>query len=704
LSLPQHLLDKARSLVRASDVARGQVVLKPKKTPQARALEALGYEPWAMKLGHRTFKKPFSPFHHRFWRWYWLARLKLLAGEKLTADELAALLVWGRGLGKSSHVEWACIAEGALGEGVVDEPGYVGYICADADLAKGHIQSIRNRLDSPEISHFYPGLANPRVDIHGYQTAWRQNYLATRSGWGIIPIGLKEGVRGGRLFDLRFTMFVFDDIDNRKYSADVIKKNLDIIAYEILPAGTPQTLKLFPQNLVREDGVLAQILNRESDVLSRREVIGTEEGEPQPAFEEVELEPDERRPGAYKIRSAVPVWEGFDVAAAEVFLADSGKAGFLAEYQHDLEGERTENVLPNWCDEVHVITRSEFERVFGTRTIPYYWGRRWFNDWAKTKTAKHANVAGCLSVSAQNTEFPGAVFLSDCLSFPAGTEADEVAMRIIKTVSPTVMVQGRARPWAEVLRDAHMRTNVSDYSVSITDMIEKSRDVRARIIPPLVRGILQAQRLNCFRGSHEQNNNALEVYRSIYGLPFAATNPGADGGVELLNSLMKVDRSHPHPFKRDERQPDGTFRLGFSRFFLVAEDDAAAPPPANANPRSLHDSALARYQLRRWRNLPVKDSETGEVERGPEKRNDDFGNGLMMCAHDGLPVAVPLSYNEKLQVASPRLRELTEKVGKQGGLTPGEEMSYWFARTEAKKRVGHGGIRRFDEWGDPYPN
>ena len=55
---------------------------------------------------------------------------------------------------------------------------------------------------------------------------------------------------------------------------------LEIIAYEILPAGTPQTLKLFPQNLVRDDGVLAQILNRETDVLSRRTVVGSDDGEP----------------------------------------------------------------------------------------------------------------------------------------------------------------------------------------------------------------------------------------------------------------------------------------------------------------------------------------------------------------------------------------------------------------------------------------
>jgi hypothetical protein len=682
-------------LVRASAVASGAVSIRPKKTPQARALEARDYEPWATTLGPRTFKHPFSPFHHRFWRWYWPARMKLLRGEQLTADELTALLIWGRGLGKSSHVEWACIAEGALSEGVTDEPGLVGYVCADSDLAKGHLESIRNRLESSEVGHYYPGLANPRIS-RGVQTAWRQDRLVTASGWGIIPIGLKEGVRGSRLDDMRFSMFVFDDVDSRRFSSDVIRKNLDIIAYEILPAGTPQTLNLFPQNLIRDDGALAQILSRESDVMSRRRVIGTADGEPQPAFEEVELEPDEERPGAYKIKSASPVWQGFDVAAAEVFLSKSGRAAFLAEYMHDLTGERSEFVLAHWLDEVHVITRSEFAAKYGTRTIPFYWGRRWFNDFAKTKTAKHANVAGCFSVSAQNTALPGVCILSDCLSFEAGTEADDVALRILKTISPLAPVEGRLVPWDEVLRVAHTREGLRRHTSSVTELIGMERDVRSKFIPPIVRKILATQHLTDFRGSHEQNNNALEVYRSIYGLPFQPVNPGTDGGIELLNSLMKVDRTHPHPFKADSRGADGLYRLGFSRFYLLVDDDAAAPPPKNANPRDLRDSALARHQLRRWRYLNVRDNETGEVERGPEKRNDDFSNGLMFCVHDGLPVAVSLRYEEKLEMVSPSFGALAEKARRGQVLTPGEELAYYVSRAHAKKLV-RPNVRRFDE-------
>jgi hypothetical protein len=651
------------------------------KTPQARILEAQGYEAWLKTLGSRTFTKPFAPFHHRFWQWYWPARLKLLRGEKLSPDELTALLIWGRGMGKSSHVEWACIAEGALNEGD-SEPGFVGYVCLTEALAKGHIKSIRNRLDSPQILEYYPGLSNPLVDKHGYQSAWRQDFLATSSHWGIIPIGLEEGVRGGRLFDLRFTMWVFDDIDSRKVSSAVVKKTLDTIAYEILPAGTPQTLKLVPQNLVREDGALAQIFSRESDVLSRRIVIGTEDGQPLPAFEEVELELDDSRPGAYSIKSAIPVWDGLDLDAAEVFLSDSGRAGFFAEYQHRFDVDRTDYILSNYEDEVHAITRSQFEDVYQTRTVPFYWGKRWFNDWAKTKTAKHANVAGCLSVSAQNTRLPGIAFLSDCLTFDAGTEADEVALRILKTIFPTVTVNGQMKTWEEVCRDSFTRQNLETYGHSVTEFIDATRDARSRVIPPLVGKMLNVQNV-VFRGSHEQNKNALKVYRDVYGLPFHPCNPGADGGIELLNHLMKVDKTKRHPFKEDELLPDGTYKLGFSRFYVVCEDQMADGPKGH-NPAAMNDSDLARYQLKWWKSAPLIDNATGEVERGPEKRLDDFGNGLMMSTHDGLPSAVALTYNEKVQTLIPdKYKRETLKES----YAPEKEMSVAFQEARARQMI-----------------
>lgn len=624
--------------------SRRQDSVKSPKNTQAVALERKGAEAWLSRLGPRTFTGAFAPFHSDFWAWYWEIRLKLLRGETLELDEMAALLIWGRGMGKSSNVEWCCIMEGALAAG-----GFVMYVSGTEKQAREHVAAIKNRLESSLIAEYYPGMSKPEIGAHGNQRGWRQDYLATQSGWGILPVGLDQGIRGGRKDDTRFSLIVLDDIDDHDDSPAAVEKKLDTISRTILPAGDADTIVLFAQNLIHEDSVLNQIYTRRSDVLADRKVFG-----PYKSFDDVELEADEVNAGKWLIRQATPTWEHFDMRAARLFLSRSGRKGFMAEYQHDFNDDKTEYVLKNWRDAVHVITRSQFAMKYGTRTVPSYWAKRGFNDWARTKTARHANVAGFLATSAQNTALPGMTFLYDCMSFEAGTEADDVARRILETLSPTVTVQGRVQTWEAVLRAHVTREGIEGFVTDPTKAIAARRDVLAKVIPALVKPILSAQKMNNFRGSHEQNNGALKVYREVYGLPFVATNPGSDGGLELLNHVMQIDRTKPHPFKPDRLGEDGLYELGFSRFFLVVEDGMEREPQAN-NPAALHDSDLARYQLARWRNIPVKLTETGEIERGPMKMLDDFGNGLQMVTHDGLPTAVPLTGDERFDAENPQM-------------------------------------------------
>jgi hypothetical protein len=667
------------------------------KTPQAVKLEAQGYEAWLKALGTRTFSKPFAFFHHEFWGWYWPVRMKLLRGEVLTPAEMAMLLMWGRGMGKSSHVEWACIAEGALGEGLTTEPGFVGYVCDTEALAKGHIQSIRNRLDSPEVAHYYPGLANPRVDRHGYQTAWRQDFLATSSHWGIIPIGLEEGVRGGRLFDLRFTMFVFDDIDSRKDSPAAVEKKQKIIAHEILPAGTPDTLKLVPQNLIHENGFVNQTYTRRSDILSERQESG-----PYPAFTDLELELDETSAGRkWKIKRAVPTWPSIDVRAASVFLADSGRAAFLAEYQHDFESNKEGRVLRNYDDRLMVIRKSDFEGVYGTREISKACGAvRVFHDWATTKSAYHANVAGKLGVSRQNTKLPGKLFLFDLKSFEAGTQADDVGRWMLESICE--FVPGTKQTWGELIDASTSRAGLEAYLSDLTRLIEARRDVLAHVIPPLVQPALAEHHYTSFVGSHEQANNALAVYRKVYGLPFTPVNPGQTGGLEWIDHFMLADKQTPHPFFEDEQLEDGTWKLGCPGMFIVVEDDKY-PYPQVATPDALHDSDLCRYQFNHWRMRPPKLTEGGLTEYGPMKMNDDFGTGLQMAMVTGPPAATPLTYAEQVVEATPpklRVANLQKTSPYETGLLPEQEMSALLARKFAEQRITPR-YQEFDEYGSP---
>jgi hypothetical protein len=132
----------------------------------------------------------------------------------------------------------------------------------------------------------------------------------------------------------------------------------------------------------------------------------------------------------------------------------------------------------------------------------------------------------------------------------------------------------------------------------------------------------------------------------VPGTAFATRLRGwADGGVEMLNHLMQVDETREHPFRPGV--------AGYTRFFLIADEGREAEPKG-ASSKGLEGSDLARFQLKRWRNVPAKLGEGGVVERGPMKMHDDFGNALMMLLHDRAALrAAPLTGGERVAAMLP---------------------------------------------------
>jgi hypothetical protein len=652
-----------------------------------RALERQGWQKWLQTLGPKTFVKPFAFFHAEFWDWLWDARTRLLNGEVLPPAELVMLLIWFRGGGKSSHVEWGCIAEGARAP-----KGFIGYVCETEALSLGHIQSIRRRLDSPEIIKHYPGMASPKLDRHGRQVAWRQDYLYTKSGWGIIPIGLEEGVRGGKLEDVRFTTLVFDDIDSRTDSPAAREKKLKRIAFEILPAGTmnADTMVWFPQNLIDEDSCLNQIYTGRVDILSERQVSG-----PHPAFSVLEMMLDESAVGRkWFIANAVPTWPEVDMNAAKKFLADSGRVAFMAEYQHDFEAAREGRVLRNYNDVLMVIDEDDFARVYGSITALDSFNKYFGHDWSRTKSAYHANVGGKLAISSQNSALPGKLILFDLMSFEGGTQADDVGLRFLESISPTV--PNRDMTWKQLIEAALSRKGMERFISDTTRLIEARRNVLADIIPSLVAPVLTARHYDRFVGSHDQNNDALQVYRRVFGLPFHPCNPGETGGLEWADHYMLVDRQTRHPFFDDEWLGN-EWRLGCPGMFILVKN-GKKNYPKSATPDLLHDSDLCRFQFSNWRMRPTRLTEAGALEHGPMKMNDDFGQMLQMILFGNRINAAALSYTEQVRSIIPSKynpdRLKTE-------YSPELEISINYQMSQAKSRVPKSAVVTFDEFGDP---
>lgn len=460
---------------------------------------------WLRLVGPRTFTGSFADFHSQFWDWYWSLVWKRKNGEAIAQDEQAFLAIWARGFAKSSTVEWAAIAEGAL-----IGSGYVLYVSGTQALADGHVQSIRERLESDEVSRFYPHLSSPKVGKHGNQFGWRQDFLITSGGWAIRPLGLDVGVRGGRVGDLRPTLIIFDDVDDHSDSPLVVQNKLETIARSIIPAGTKNTVILGAQNLIHRNSVFNQILSRKTSVLSRRIVSG-----PFPAFDGLEIETQQTATGPRNvIVSGSPTWPDMDLAACQKFLDDSGREAFEAEYQHNFALSEQGRVIPEYDEELHVISWSMFEAVFGARRIPSHWLCEVGHDVGFTK--EHLSAWTWIATSAANSKRPGLRFRYRGLTFD---------------------------------------------SVGID---EQAETVKAALWPGEV--------IQRWRMSHEALSERM-TYRVKYSLPFQACNSAKTAGIHQWRHYLRVDRSQPHPFKEDELIAPNTYRLGCPSWFDVVDDD-----------------------------------------------------------------------------------------------------------------------------------
>lgn len=367
LKLPQEQQDQVLAYIQQRHPDKYQELALYFKANPGFALEAFGYETWLKRVGPHSFTGDFSDFHRDTWNWYWPITDKQRNGIQMDLEDLTYLAIWGRGLGKSTHAEWLAIAEGCL-----VGKGFVLYVCGTAEQAEAHVEAIRDRLESEgDLTKMYSGMGKP-LGKGGYTGehktyGWRQDYLMTRNGWAIRPVGLDKAIRGWKRGDTRVSMIILDDIDDDDDSPEVVLKKERRISKKILPMGTARTKVVFAQNLIHSNSVLNRIHTRQTDILALRK------GDiPIKSFEQIEVQRGLRN----VITAGVPTWPHIDMAECQSFLDRSGYDAFMAEYQHDFSGEQNDRVLPEYDDRVlrlHVITWSQYEALYKTRRIPSDW-------------------------------------------------------------------------------------------------------------------------------------------------------------------------------------------------------------------------------------------------------------------------------------------------------------------------------------------
>jgi hypothetical protein len=687
---------------------------------KARKLESQGWHVWLKTLFPFAFDEEFSDDHRKYWdlRWSVLHRIReqqkcLALGSPIPPqhlirpDEYVTLLVLGRGLAKSSSLEASSVMRGALLGG-----GYCLYVSEAQDQSEEHVGNCKILINHEEskLLDYYPDMAIVEgAVVGGIKTKDRADIFTTRNGWICRAKGLNSRLRGLRIGNRRPDDIKLDDIDGVNDSVAVSLKKLRQLTASVIPTQARRFTTLdFGQNLIIETGTMNQICTGRTDALGQRTTIGVTNTFSHFDYESYIDEGD----GRLKHRilpSSIPTWKGVDIAQAQKFLDDAGLYTFLAEYQNDFEQTKEGRVLRNYDDALMVITESDFAKVFGSIGALDSFNKYPGHDWSRTKTEYHANVAGTLAVSSQNTPLPGRLFLHDLLSFNAGTHADDVGLRILETISPfvpdlaatkrTEKLTFSRQTWRQLIDASFSRDKLDNFITGTTQLIDARRNILAGVIPKFTSVLLEKRKYKRFVGSHDQNNDALELYRRVYGLPFHPVNPGETGGLEWADHYMTVDKTSRHPFFEDELLEDGTWKLGCPGFFIIVKDNKRAYPQSVTS-EALHGSDLCRFQFNNWRMRPQKVTDAGAIEHGPMKMHDDYGQMLQMILCGNQIATAVLNYYEKLEVAEPQLMVLNQKIKETKTLTPQEQMAYHVLQGMAKKKMAGSGVRRFDESGE----
>lgn len=526
-------------------------------------LEAQGWKVWLMSLFPFWFSEDFSEEHIAYWELRWDVLMRIKRGESVPNKELVAMLILGRGLGKSSVIEAGRIMRGAL-----LGTGYSLIVSETDDQAQEHLGNCRILIEHPDsaLTLYYPNMAiTDNADaLKGMATADRKEMFICKNGYICRAKGLSAKMRGLRVGIQRPDDIALDDVDDVNDSLMVSQNKLRLITASILPVQARENVTIdVGQNLISEHSVVNQILQGKSDALADRTVIGVAN-----AFTHLDIESkfDETGKMRHVIKdTSIPSWKGFNVDRAQKFLDNSGLQTFLAEYQNKFDQYRSGRVIPNYNEEAQVITWSQFEAVFGQRRIPAHWQAMAGLDVGYSEGMyPHYSYWAFIATAAMNSGMPGTLFLYRGRSF-IGTSIDDQATKIKSEMYPD-------------------------------------------------------ERIISWQMSHERTGEMLTLQQK-YHLPFYKfRHYKAEDGVAQWKHMSICDKTAPNPFKDDEQvEEEGklVYRIGRPSLYYIVDDDQLLRPTDDAGLR------LMREQVSTWEYVPVKLTESGQTVQKPSKVNDD---------------------------------------------------------------------------------
>ena len=552
-------------------------------------LESRSVFEWLAEIFPTQFKSEFSDEQKQFWELRWSVLQRMSRGEAIPDHEMTTLLIWARGIGKSTTVEVGAVMAAALLDST-----YVLY-CADAqDQALEHLGNIRQLIlsDETNLLKYYPQMAVTDSDdrLTGLPAADRKDFLTLKNGAIFRAKGLTSKMRGLRVGQQRPNVLIFDDIDNIGESLQVSQSKARLIGASILPVLAPgASIVDFAQNLISNSSVLNQVYTGASDMMSSRTVIGVAN-----AFRSLDIDSSIDDVGRMQhtiLPTSIPGWSGLNIPRAQAFLSRSGLQAFMAEYMNEVDQYSSGRVIAEYSEARQVISWSDFERVYGTREIPAIWKKKACVDVGYTDGSQpHYSAWTFVSEASENSALPGRVFLYRGLSFK-GVIFDEQ----IEAVQRSLF-----------------------------------RDRLGRVAEDLAYEI-----------SHEKTGEMLLMHK--HGMKSTKIkNFQSMDGVSQWRHMSRADHKRPNPFREDVQLEDGTWKIGDCQLYYIVDDSQL---------NFGHDDAglaLFREQVSQWSYVPVKVTDSGMTQMKPSKIADDFCDSFRnLCVYFG-PGATKLTPQEKL--------------------------------------------------------
>lgn len=596
---------------------------------RALELERQGWQVWLETLFPFVFRETFSKEHQQYWEKLWSVLHRIRAQKQhdilhngtsvvpypkdieIENAEMVLMLILGRGLGKSAALE-----AGAIMRAAIVGSGYALFISESSDQAEEHLRNCKILIEHPEslLLSYYPQLAIEEASItndkvKGAKGVNRREIFMCCNGWVARAKGLDSLLRGLRIGGQRPDDIILDDLDGVNDSVYVSTNKLRQLTTSVIPTQARQhsTIK-FAQNLITNHSVASRLYTGKTDALSERTIIGVAN-----AFEKFDYELVQTEDGRAKYQimdTSVPTWDGLDIARAQKFLNDSGLEAFLAEYQNSFEHLANTLVIPQYNEDIHIITWSQFRRVFGVGHIPNDWGIGVGHDVGYTAT--HPSAWSFIAVSGMNTPMPGKYFLYRGRTFTDKDEYDQ-AETILKEVT--------------------------------------SRE---------------REQIKIWRMSHEARSERL-VYNRKFGMKFMPCDAAKTAGVSEFRFLLKPDTKTPHPFHEDTRNEDGTYKLGSPQMFWIVDDQQFRTPRNDAG------LALHREQIQTWRYRAVKETESGFSDEQPLKKWEDTCDATRMITQQFRIIPTSLTSRELAEAEfknavrnDPRFRDLSNSANMAG--------------------------------------